>query len=63
VNSPSHRIDIVSLKNWASSNLLPAPHLRSLIITEKDELDLEEFIVKIDIWAKLLAEETRTIKT
>ena len=58
MNISARRIDITSLKIWASSNLSPAPHLRHLITTERDELDVEEFIIKIDTWNRLLTEET-----
>ena len=50
-------VDIKSLKNWASTNLSVAPHLRSLLLTEKNELRVDEFLIKIDIWTRLLTEE------
>ena len=64
MNGPFHRhIDLESLKKWASINLTAAPYLRSLILSERDELSIEEFLVKVDIWVRLLTEETRTINT
>ena len=56
-------VNISRLKKWASIHLAAAPYLRSLILSERDELSIEEFLLKADIWVKLLAEETNPIKT
>jgi len=52
-------IDIQSLKQWASKSLPSTSHLKSLILTEKDEITAEEFVIKIDVWTRLLTEETK----
>ena len=55
-------VKIAEFKRWASENLGSAPRLRYLILSEKDELTYAEFLVKEEIWAKLLDEETRHTK-
>jgi hypothetical protein len=53
-----HYINIQSLKNWASRSLSAAPYLKFLILSERNELSVEEFILKVDVWSRLLNEET-----
>ena len=52
-------VGIIELKRWASENLRSAPGLRFLLLGERDELSLTEFLIKLELWSKLLAEETR----
>jgi len=51
-------VDIRPLKGWASHSLSVSPYLRSMILSERDVLGVEEFLVKIDLWSRLLKEET-----
>jgi len=55
-------INIQLLKTYAQRSLSVAPRLRFLILTEKDGLSIEEFLIKIDIWFRLLTEETTKTK-
>jgi hypothetical protein len=50
----TEKVDIHRLKLWAEENLPKASHIRSIIQLEKDLLSAEEFIVKMDIWLKLI---------
>jgi hypothetical protein len=55
--TPQRRISTIPLKNWGQHHLASAPNLRFLILTEKDEITCEEFLIKIEIWARLLDQE------
>jgi hypothetical protein len=35
-----------------------SPILRQMILSDRDALSVEEFIVKVDLWGRLLREET-----
>lgn len=52
-------VDVSPLKRWASRNLHTAPRLRQLILTDADAMGVEEFMVKIEVWSRLLDAETR----
>jgi hypothetical protein len=58
-HSDAEAVRIVALKRWASANLRSAPRLRFLLLSERDELSTTEFLIKMELWSKLLAEETR----
>jgi hypothetical protein len=47
-------VNIGTLKQFASQVLPKDSPQRDLLLTEKDELPAEEFIVKLEIWLKLL---------
>jgi hypothetical protein len=47
-------INIRSLKQFAFEMLPKESPLRDLLLTEKDELPAEEFLIKLDVWFKLL---------
>jgi hypothetical protein len=47
-------INIRSLKQFAFEMLPKESPLRDLLLTEKDEMPAEEFIIKLEIWLKLL---------
>jgi len=46
------------LKEFAISALPEGSALRNVLLSERDEVDVDEFIVKIDIWLKLLRMES-----
>ena len=48
------------LKKWAQASLPVDSNLRELLMLERDEIGAEEFIIKIDVWLKLLELETPT---
>ena len=48
------KLNIRRLKAFAYKNLLGHPKLRSLLLQEKDEMSVEEFLAKMDLWLKLL---------
>ena len=52
-------VDVSPLKRWAFRNLHAAPRLRQLILTDADAMGVEEFLVKIEVWGRLLDAETR----
>jgi hypothetical protein len=52
-------VDVSPLKRWAFRNLHTAPRLRQLILTDADAMGVEEFLVKIEVWGRLLDAETR----
>lgn len=51
-------VDIRPLKGWVSRNLSMSPYLRSMILSDRDVLSVEEYLVKIEVWSRLLKEET-----
>jgi hypothetical protein len=51
-------VDIRPLKGWVSRSLSASPYLRSMILSDRDVLSVEEYLVKIDMWSRLLKEET-----
>lgn len=58
-HSDVEAVRIVALKQWASANLRSAPRLRFLLLSERDELSPAEFLIKMELWSKLLSEESR----
>lgn len=51
---PKAKVDVRRLKEFAFSNLPEGSKLRDLILGEKEELGVEEFLAKMDLWLKLL---------
>lgn len=49
----SREVDISSLKQFAAEKLPDSP-LRDLILLEKDKMAPEEYVIKVDVWLKLL---------
>ena len=47
-------VDIRQLKQFAFSRLRKKHILQKLILTDKDQLSVEEFIIKTEIWLKIL---------
>ena len=52
------KLDIKRLKEFAFKSLPEDSKLRTIILSEKDEVSVEEFLAKIGIWLKLLALES-----
>lgn len=54
-------IDISNLKLWASRNLSASSHLGAVILFEKDNLTVAEFLAKMGTWLMITQlEETLT---
>jgi hypothetical protein len=51
-------VDIRPLKGWVSRSLSLSPILRSMILSDRDVLSVEEYLVKVEVWSRLLKEET-----
>jgi hypothetical protein len=56
----SQKVSILSLKRLAERTLNEGSQLRSLILSEPDELPREEYIVRAKVYARLLEQELRT---
>lgn len=56
----SKQLDVHGLKHWAKENLPRTSQLRGVLLLEGDILPVEEFIVKMDIWLKLIDMESHT---
>lgn len=56
------QLDIQGLKLWAKENLPRTSQIRSILLLERDFLAVEEFIVKMDLWLKLIDLENNTVK-
>lgn len=54
----SFKINIRTLKEFAISNLQRGSPLRDVILSEKDEVGVEEFLAKLGIWLRLLRMES-----
>lgn len=58
-NAPKpSRLDMRRLKDFALKTLPEDSKLRILLLSEKDELSVEEFVAKVGIWLKLLTLES-----
>ncbi|MEM2614459.1 MAG: hypothetical protein QXO15_09615 [Nitrososphaerota archaeon] len=53
----SKRLSMKSLKDFALNNLPKGSVLREVLLMEKDELEVNEFLIKMDIWLKLFKME------
>ncbi len=51
-------IDIVRLKRFASDKLPGNSRLGSVLLSERDQLKVNDFLAKMDIWITLLNLET-----
>jgi hypothetical protein len=51
--SKTKMVNMRSLKQFAFKMLPKELPLRDLLLTEKDELTAQEFIIKLEIWLKL----------
>ena len=54
----SQKVNLKKLKEYALTNLPKKSLLRELILSEKEDLDAKEFVIKIDMWLKLLRRES-----
>tara|TARA_B100001971_G_scaffold133594_1_gene123367 strand:- start:948 stop:1166 length:219 start_codon:yes stop_codon:yes gene_type:complete len=55
LQSISQSICIKLLKQFAFEHLVVNNPLREILLSEKDELDVFDFIVKMEIWFRLLS--------
>ena len=46
------------LKRFASDNLPSNSRLRSVLLSERDQLKVNDFLAKMDVWMTLLNMET-----
>ncbi|MEM3733276.1 MAG: hypothetical protein QXK81_07225 [Candidatus Bathyarchaeia archaeon] len=53
----SKRLSMKSLKDFALNNLPKGSVLREVLLMEKDELEVNEFLIKMDVWLKLFKME------
>ena len=53
-------VNILSLKKFVTTYLPNNSQLRALILQDKEELGVEEFIVKTEVWLNLLELELST---
>lgn len=51
-------LDIRPLKAFALQKLSTGSHLREILLREKDMLLVRDFLVKLDVWLKLLEIES-----
>jgi len=51
-------IDIRRLKGFASERLHSGSRLRNVLLSERDQLKVNDFLAKMDIWITLLNLET-----
>jgi len=54
----SRRVNLRELKEFVLINLPKKSLLRDLILSEKEDVTANEFVVKIDMWLKLLRRES-----
>ena len=54
----SSMIDIRRLKGFASERLHSGSRLRNVLLSERDQLKVNDFLAKMDIWITLLNLET-----
>lgn len=47
------RVNIKSLKLFAYEKLPEGSPLREVLLVENDEITVEEFLIKMDLWLKL----------
>jgi len=54
----SPKLNLRRLKGFALERLPKGSALRDVILAEKDEIGIDEFLAKIDVWLKLLRRES-----
>jgi hypothetical protein len=54
----SRRVNLRELKEFVLTNLPKKSLLRDLILSEKEDVTANEFVVKLDMWLKLLRRES-----
>jgi hypothetical protein len=55
-------IDIKLLKEFALEKLVSYPFTRNLILEEPSSIKAEEFLIKMEVWLKLLEKEIENNK-
>lgn len=53
-----NKLDMRRLKDFVMKSLPEDSKLRTLILNERDEISIEEFIAKVGVWLKLLTLES-----
>jgi len=53
--SDEKSVDVRRLKTFAMEKLPKKSALREILVTEKDRLDVIEFLAKADIWLRLIS--------
>jgi hypothetical protein len=53
------KVDISGLKEWANINLGPDSKLRIVLNVERDQLEVEEFLAKMETWMKVSRLESK----
>ena len=61
VRTETAKLNIRSLKQLVSGKLPRDSLLRRLILTEEDEFSIDEFIIKIGTWLKMLKLEAENL--
>lgn len=51
------KIDIRRIRRFAQERLPIDSPLRDVLLAEKDELSIQDFLAKMDVWLKLLRRE------
>ena len=59
VHNPKKTIDIKLIKKFAIEQLSYNSILRRILLSEKNNLTIPEFLVKIEMWLKILESEDR----
>ena len=57
----SEQVNIHGIKLWGKANLPVNSHLRGILLLEGDLLTVDEFLVKMDIWLKLIELEGQSL--
>lgn len=57
----SKQVDIHALKVWAKANLPAKSPLGGLLLLEEDLMAVEEILVKMDLWIKLIEIEKQPL--
>jgi len=58
LTKPVRTVDIKDLKKFVRENLSKNSTLRDILLAEDDELEAYEFSAKVDVWLKLLRNDT-----
>jgi len=55
---PKRKVNIVNFKRYMTEKIPINSKLKGIILAERDELEVEVFLAKMDVWLKLLALES-----
>jgi hypothetical protein len=59
----SGSVKITGLKQFAIDHLTPASSLRQLLVEESNELAATEFMIKAQVWLRLISKETEASRS